>query len=113
MQTQRDVDAVAEAVARETKRERPSVDDGGPAFPVTIKDGLEYARDVPGLTIRDYFAGGAMAAMLANTECMDALHDLTNSVPQGCRELARFAYMHADAMITERQRVNHGTGPES
>ena len=62
-----------------------SKQDGGPAFP------LKNLGLYPGLTIRDYFAGQALAGMLANTDI---------DKPPG--PLAEDAYMLADAMLAER-----------
>lgn len=82
--------------------------DGGPAYPVlnhettatfTGADGTK--RDVPvmasslGLTIRDWFAGQA----LANTKVCDA--DTATGV---FSDNARYAYLMADAMIAERAK---------
>ena len=66
-----------------------SDDDGGPAFSVP--------RDAPadGMSLRDYFAAKAMAAMLT----IEDVH--LNYVES---QLARWAYEQADAMLAERNK---------
>ena len=69
--------------------------DGGPAFPqpdVYHPSGqIQYGT--PGMSLRDWFAGQALAGMWA---C---------SVVRGnARELAETAYRNADAMIAARQK---------
>lgn len=51
------------------------------------------APQIPGLTLRDYFAAALMQGAAANTDV-----DLTNA------EMARWAYRMADAMIAERAK---------
>ena len=74
--------------------------DGGPAFPITVRRDEKYmdeagygkVRAVQGLeggmTLRDWFAGQALAGVNAATE----------------QEAARFAYAVADAMLAERAK---------
>lgn len=59
--------------------------DGGPAFP-----GGWYQ---PGMSLRDYFAAKALAAILTHR---DAFED------SGESDVARMAYMQADAMLEIR-----------
>ena len=64
--------------------------DGGPAFPRSasdISDGSE------GMSVRDYFAGKALAGMLA-----DSTIDLAMS------DIADRAFRYADAMLAEREK---------
>jgi len=64
------------------------INDGGPAFPVTYPNGnMDY-----GMTLRDYFAGQALAGMMA--------HDQTSSWQD--YEVAGDCYVYADAMIKAR-----------
>lgn len=74
-----------------------SKDDGGPAFP-QADPGLTYYGE-PGMTLRDWFAGKAMAPMVGRmmercspTEAMEGLVDLAGA-----------AYEFADAMLKARQ----------
>ena len=64
------------------------IDDGGPAFPMSCtRDG--YMPNVPeGMSLRDWFAGQALAGLLAN---------VSNQVD------ARVAYAIADAMLAARK----------
>ena len=63
------------------------INDGGPAFPIPT----EYmTTEQPGMTLRDYFAGQA----LANHYTLDL-----DGIP--CN-VADFAYQVADAMIAAR-----------
>lgn len=62
---------------------------GGPAFPVT-----DDASDVPGMTLRDYFAAQAVQGLLA-----------CPVQPQsGADMYAQDAYVIADAMLEARER---------
>jgi hypothetical protein len=67
-------------------------DTGGPAFPFwnpgTSQDGQQT-----GMTLRDYFAGKALAGMLASTPDEDD--------PE---KFACDAYLSADAMLKERSK---------
>ena len=83
------------------------IKDGGPAFPVLhsidgnwVKEPMERFR---GMTLRDYFAAKAMAALL--TRVNDVTGDyVTNATPdQGAED----AYRFADAMLRARE-ANHG-----
>lgn len=68
--------------------------DGGPAF---SEHPLEHDRywyqGTRGMSLRDYFAGQALAAILTHR---DAFED------SGETEVARMAYMQADAMLEIR-----------
>ncbi len=61
--------------------------DGGPAFPQA------YFDNGCGMSLRDYFAAKAMAAILTHR---DAFEDAGES------EVARMAYNQADAMLAVR-----------
>ena len=60
---------------------------GGPAFPCTTM------HDFKGMSLRDYFAGQALAGMLANPE-----------LPTDAEYIAKWSYLNADAMLAERQK---------
>jgi hypothetical protein len=64
--------------------------DGGPAFPLATSSGSN--ESVNGMSLRDWFAGQTLAGMCANAE--ESYHPY--------EELAKRAYLQADAMITER-----------
>ena len=66
--------------------EEPS--DGGPAFPAMTPGG--YCT--PGMTLRDWFAGQALAALI------------TSEVNESQHGDSEDAYMYADAMLAARDR---------
>jgi hypothetical protein len=76
--------------------------DGGPAFPVSIyKDcfgsprlATEYDPTASGMSLRDYFAGQALAGL-----CQGARGSGYNKA-----ELSRYAFAAADAMLAARER---------
>ena len=65
------------------------INDGGPAFPVEWKT---FNGGLGGMSLRDWFAGQALAGLLANTEC--------HATPEG---YASDAYMQADAMLKAKE----------
>ena len=66
------------------------IKDGGAAFPV------HYCSE--GMTLRDYFAGQALAGICA------PLYDDESPTIWNHREFAKGAYMFADAMLAARDR---------
>ncbi len=82
-----------------------NINDGGSAFPgmqhgINPLNGMPYSYEAPGMTLRDWFAGQAMAAII-------------NKIPAyvGGRQdqhtnetVARGAYNYADAMLAIRQQ---------
>ena len=87
--------------------------DGGPAFPIPVvlqKHGDVYHEimtgwqaGLKGMTLRDYFAGQALAGMYSSPYMLAAAYDdLENEQPDD--RLALWAYDQADAMIAKRER---------
>jgi hypothetical protein len=76
------------------------MNDGGPAFPASISVGSRgdfytSCETQSGMTMRDYFAAHAMAAIMVSDETRkDASKNLS--------KCAAWAYQQADAMIAER-----------
>lgn len=68
-------------------------DGSGPAFPSVETDPVMGSRSELGMTLRDYFAAKAMAAMLS----LEDVH-----LNYGESELARWSYDQADAMLRQR-----------
>ncbi len=73
-------------------------DDGGLAFPrngsVYLSSGDEVMfQNYEGMSLRDWFAGQALAGILANTDWTSNSH----------REASEFAYLQADAMLEARK----------
>lgn len=69
------------------------INDGGPAFPVADSyrvDGQVYNHN--GMTLRDWFAGQAMASILISK----------NFTQASTKEITERAYWYADAMLDER-----------
>ncbi|KVQ87315.1 hypothetical protein WK09_19955 [Burkholderia ubonensis] len=78
------------------RKERP-IDDGGPAFPTVdrIVDSLPVGAE-SGMSLRDYFAGKALAAVPMP---QGDLHD----IPEAYDRIAQHAYKMADAMLRARE----------
>ena len=73
------------------------IDDGGPAFPVEgFSPNLGSIIRSSGMTMRDWFAGQALAGMHARDS-----FDRGLASPE---QRARVAYIDADAMLAERKR---------
>jgi len=74
------------------------INDGGPAFPhhETTSTGEPF-HDHLGMSLRDYFAGQALAGLLASQ-----IHGMTNVPSKG--PFARLAFDAADAMLAEKSK---------
>jgi hypothetical protein len=68
------------------------INDGGPAFPSVGEGFGNPSYSAPGMTLRDWFAGQALAGALADPTC-----DLSPI------ELAKKTYEFADAMLAARE----------
>lgn len=72
------------------------IEDGGPAFPVGAVEatpgGVPWIHGTGGMSLRDYFAGQALAGLYAN-----AKEEWNAETAAAC------AYDTADAMLAERQ----------
>ena len=84
------------------------VNDGGQAFPMLGNVGYksEWLTE-DGMSLRDYFAGQALAGVLANPTLEQ--HDKTIS---GAEAVAIGAYDIADAMLAERNKDAQSTKAE-
>jgi hypothetical protein len=67
--------------------------DGGAAFPFKGEQWTEH-----GMSLRDYFAGQALAGLLASNSMYGGRTDARD-------QLAGDAYCHADAMLAARAKV--------
>ena len=83
------------------------IDEGGPVFPDPMRGAPQSISNqgpgtLPtGLTLRDYFAGQALMAMLSGVEpCLDGC-DCKSHIPDS--RYAEEAYDVADAMIAHRK----------
>jgi hypothetical protein len=72
---------------------------GGSAFPFIFTDTGEPSFSCQGMTLRDYFAAKAMSQGMA----ILTAHG-TNLNGHQLGELAKTAYMAADAMLAEREK---------
>lgn len=67
---------------------------GGPAFPC---DSMKQFPTQEGMSLRDWFAGQALAGIMANSDLMIALHDKK-------QDPASYAYIMANFMLNERNK---------
>lgn len=70
-------------------------DSGGPAFPVP---GDQQFAALNGMTLRDWFAGQALAGVLSGYWANPEVSGFSHS------DFANEAYLHADAMLAERAK---------
>ena len=73
--------------------------DGGPAFPYSALSpgGPQMYADCEGMSLRDWFAGQALAGMLSDPNVCG---------PSFIANSARLAYECADAMLKAREATN-------
>lgn len=75
------------------------IDNGGPAFPHhVVRESMGHSYDERGMTLRDWFAGQALAGICANAGWCDML-----MAPGMAEANAKAAYAYADAMIAARK----------
>lgn len=76
--------------------------DGGPAYPTHVQttsvDGQEFSYTMQGMTLRDWFAGQALAGFIATFAHPQAIN------PPEPENAAGWAYQYADAMIAAREQ---------
>jgi hypothetical protein len=75
---------------------------GGSAFPVPVavsQGNYKVHSEIEGMTLRDYFAAKALAAMIG-LGCKNG----SNRGAAGVPILTMYAYEYADAMIAERDK---------
>jgi hypothetical protein len=76
-----------------------------PAFPLRARgDGSIFERSHEGMTLRDWFAGQALAGMMANQAMLNATLRKTQTGESVADWTAKGAYAVADAMLAERER---------
>jgi hypothetical protein len=85
-----------------------SIKNGGPAFPVQWQDRDGQFVAEPGMTLRDYFAAKAMAALISEPICHDGgtpcvLIFSKGAEADGPDRFAIAAYKIADAMLRFRE----------
>lgn len=85
-------------------------DDGGPAFPASVATDSEGSichthERLAGMSLRDYFAGQALASLDANDRgAVSALSGPDVSLEEDNRLLAKHCWAMADAMLAARNR---------
>jgi len=92
----------ANKMGGETVREIIAAETGGPAFPDVGSgwdrdSGQYFTQSSGGMTMRDYFAAKAMAALLANPN-----KEGCNRGAGGLKTFPGYAYEWADAMLKAR-----------
>lgn len=75
--------------------------DGGPAFPATVQDDIDcagrYVAGYGGMSLRDWFAGKALAGLVPNAAWDYSSGPCNAAAAQRC-------YAIADAMLAEREK---------
>jgi len=85
--------------------EKNKKEDGGAAFPAILavsEDGQLRHSNIPGMSLRDWFAGMALAGMIAKYGVSDDLNGLMTQSTPNCQ--ATDSYALADAMIVRRKK---------
>jgi hypothetical protein len=79
------------------------IGDGGPAFPLQDWDEcIQTHRIESGMTLRDWFAGQALAGFAANPRMIDSRSTATLEI------VSEWSFEAADAMLKARKEVQHG-----
>ena len=75
------------------------INDGGPAFPsdMMLTKGVVSAKPYNGMSLRDWFAGQALAGLIAG------YYANPDSGGLGSEEFARLVYRQADAMLSAQE----------
>lgn len=73
--------------------------DGGPAFPGGSHINGEYDLVSDGMSLRDWFAGQALAGWMADPNSIPSAHDNAKAISES-------VYKMADAMLAERGKSN-------
>lgn len=83
-----------------------TIDDGGPAFPIVGGGGDSRLHEDYGMSLRDWFAGQALAGMNASL-----IHASSWPHPETITLMAANAYAQADAMLQARKAERTGDKP--
>ena len=83
-------------------------DDGGPAFPFQDWDPAIHSQRIDtGMSLRDWFAGQALAGLCATLRegelCGDCGGNFEKSLALSVKHFSLAAYAYADGMITARK----------
>ena len=81
--------------------------DGGPAFPTITEGsecGIKYLNYIPGMTLRDWFAGQALSGLIVYCEKFEGASQFQELMcAQPWDKLATVSYKYADAMLAARE----------
>lgn len=77
-------------------------DNGGPAFPTDPNTQIGVSAH-HGMTLRDWFAGQALAGLTGNQEQIDAFVSRRDGAAGVPALVSRLSYMYADAMLEARK----------
>lgn len=77
-----------------------SKSNGGPAFPLSVEPTFQWAE--PGMSLRDWFAGQALIAVVGNNQLLDKMSDIRSDKDFGV-SVASGCYKLADAMLSARE----------
>lgn len=81
------------------------INDGGSAFPCDARETpTQWEGPSNGMSLRDYFAGQAMPAILSNLLLLAAQTDKAPSAEMLAKVAAEGAYGYADALLAARGR---------
>lgn len=88
------------------------IDDGGCAFPCGGDMSDRLWKPEPGMSLRDYFAGKALQAIISHTELVEDGKFLAGPAPgtSAIENFAEFSYLCADAMLAARRLVSANEG---
>ena len=87
--------------------------DGGPAFPakrmeeliaVKGRPGAYHEAEYPGMTLRDWFAGQALAGILSGPHAEELAKVMEQDDTARSPVVAILSYKFADAMLAEREK---------
>jgi hypothetical protein len=78
--------------------------DGGAAFPLLDDPGSGLTMREPGMTLRDYFAGQALAGIAANPDISKSAAEAGLNAVAVRESYAAAAFATADVMLAERAK---------
>jgi len=84
------------------------IDDGGPAFPSEGEGHGNPKYHSPGMSLRDYFAGQFLVGAATDNGALDVSidadqYDIDEALREHWGNIARTAYIAADAMLAARK----------
>jgi len=87
------------------------IEDGGPAFPLCVPIEFQFANS--GMSLRDYFAGQALAGAIAadgnDTLPISSGESTNDALARDAKRRAEWCYAQADAMLSA-SKATEGDG---